>query len=152
MRRVLPLAATLLSLLALQASAQPDTSELRMQLANRLVELQWPQTEESLAATIDSYEIQLPPGSRREFRASFDRAFDRQQVRRYSALVIAKDMSAEEISALLAFYASPAGHAVMLKMPQVLRDTVPMMQMLLSNAMRRLPNELRPPQYRATNY
>lgn len=133
--------------LSLPARAQPaaDTPEHRAELAQQLVDLQWPETKRSIMAMVEGYENLVPPDQRQEFQANFDRMFDFEQVRRFSALAIAKDLTAEEIAALVAFYGSPLGHSAMTKMPQVMQDTIPFVQTMLMNTLKQMPAPLRPP-------
>jgi hypothetical protein len=126
-------------------AAVPDTPERRAQLAQQLVDLQWPETKRSIIGMVQGYENLVPPDQRPEFRANFDRLFDFEQVRRYSALAIAKDLTAEEIGALVDFYGSPLGHSAMTKMPQVMQDTIPFVQTMLMNTLKQMPDALRPP-------
>src|SRR5581483_5057645 len=86
--------ALLLPAAARGQSSDADTPELRLAEAKKLVDLQWPETQRSILGMLQSYENVVPPEHRQEVRAAFDKNFDFDQVRQYSAAVLAKDLSA----------------------------------------------------------
>jgi hypothetical protein len=139
-------AAALVLLLSLAAAAQPlDTPERRAALAQQLVDAQWPETKRSILGMVEGFESQIPPEQRPAFQANFDRLFDFEQVRRVSAQALAKDLTADELAALVQFYSSPLGHSAMTKMPQVMQDTLPLVQSLMMNTLKQMPPPSPPP-------
>lgn len=125
-----------------------NTDENRMKLARQLIDVQSTEMKRSMNQMVDSFEQSMPPEFREQFRAAFGKVFDFDQAQQYSAMVMAKDLSADELSALITFYSSPVGHSAMTKMPQVMQDTLPFMRAVMEQAMRQLPSHLRPPQFR----
>ena len=133
---------------AAYAETSSDTPESRMAAAQKLVDLQWPETKRSILDMLQSYEAVVPPEHRQEVQDSFTRNFDFEEVRGYSAAVLAKDLSLEEIEAMITFYSSPLGRSVMTKMPQVMQDTIPVVQGMMMKALKRPPPGPRPQQPR----
>lgn len=123
------------------AQPLPDTAENRAALAQRLGELEAPNIEQGIADMIAGVEQGVPPAERQAFRSRLGALFNYELVRRYSDAVTAREMSTEELEALIAFYSTPLGHSVMLKMPQLARDTVPGINALMRDALGRLATE-----------
>jgi hypothetical protein len=124
-----------------------DTPENRATLAKDLGDIEAPNIQRSITDMMDSMEQGVPPDQRPAFRSQIERIITYDAVRQYSDLAAAKDMTSDELAALIAFYSSPVGHSVMLKLPSMARDTVSLLQSLIEQALwqitRGLPN---PPQ------
>src|SRR3954463_4261320 len=118
-----------------------DTAENRAALAQRLGDLPAPNIEQGVADMIASVQQGGAPAQRKAFRSRLGALFNYELVRRYSDAVAAREMSTEELEALIAFYSTPLGHSVMLKMPQLPRDTLPGITALMRDALGRLATE-----------
>ena len=132
---------------AVPAAAQglPDTADNRAALAHQLSDLEAPNIRQAVGEMISGVEQGVAPPERAIFRKRLDTLFNYELVRHYTDEVTAREMSTDELAALIAFYTSPVGHSVMLKMPQLARDTVPGISGLLRDALARLAAQPPPP-------
>jgi len=132
---------------AAPALAQPlaDTPENRARLARQLGEIEAPNIQQGVADMIATVERGVPPAKRATFLSRLGPLFNYETVRRYSDEVAAREMSTEELGALIAFYSTPLGHSVMLKMPQLARDTLPGINALMRDALGHMATEPSPP-------
>lgn len=132
---------------AAPALAQPlaDTPANRARLAQQLGEIEAPNIQQGVDDMIANVERGVPPAQRATFRSRLATLFNYEMVRRYSDEVAAREMSTDELEALIAFYSTPLGHSVMLKMPQLARDTLPGISALMRDALGRLAAEPSPP-------
>jgi hypothetical protein len=126
-----------------------DTPENRAALAKDLGDIEAPNIQRSITDMMDSMEQGVPPDQRLAFRTQIERIITYDAVRQYSDLVAAKDMTSDELAALIAFYSSPVGHSVMLKLPLIAQDTVSLLQSMIEQALwqitRGLPNPAQSP-------
>ena len=129
----------LMLLLALPATgfAQDvaDTPERRAALAKDLGDIEAPNTKRAISDMLSSLERSAPPDQQARFRTYLESVITYDKVRLYSDSINAKEMTADELAALIAFYSSPVGHAVMLKMPLVAQDTGALIQSLVGEAL-----------------
>ena len=121
-----------------------DTPERRAVLARDLGDIEAPNIRRAITDMIDGLEQAAPPEQRPQFRAHLESFITYDAVRRYSDAAVAKDMTTEELAALIAFYSSPMGYQVMLKLPVLARDTGALIQSLVEQALRQTPRDGQP--------
>ena len=133
--------------LPLPALAQhvPDTPDNRAALARNLSDLEEPNMRHAIEDMMSQLELGVPPDRRLEFRAVMGSLVTYERIKAFSDAVVAQDMTADEITALIAFYSSPAGHAVMLKLPLIGRDTESLIQSLIAQALTQITSVGQPP-------
>jgi hypothetical protein len=124
------------------AQQMSDTPENRAALAKDLGDIEAPNIQRSLADMMDSIEQGVPLDQREGFRTQIESLITYDIVRHYSELVATRDMTTDELQALINFYSSPAGHSVMLKLPLVAKDTVSLMQSLIGQALWQITHQI----------
>jgi hypothetical protein len=129
------------------AQAMSDTPEQRAALAKDLGDIEAPNIRRAMADMMDALEQNVPLDQRPRFRTHLESLITYDTVRRSSDSAVAKNMTADELTALIAFYRSPIGHEVMLKLPLLARDTGALIQSLVEQALRQLPTDSEPLSY-----
>ena len=117
-----------------------DTPERRAALAKDLGDIEAPNIRRAITDMMDALEQNVPLDQRQRFRTHLESLITYDTVRHYSDSAVAKDMTPDELTALIAFYNSPIGHQVMLKLPLLARDTGALIQSLVEQALRQLPS------------
>jgi hypothetical protein len=124
-----------------------DSPEHRAALAKDLGDIEAPNIRRAMTDMLDALEQNVPLDQRPRFRAQLESLITYDTIRRYSDSAVAKDMTADELTALIAFYRSPIGHEVMLKLPLLARDTGALIQSLVEQALRQMPTDRAPLSY-----